>query len=70
MTPTSEGPLSAAPISRVTVGTLIDLGWTADLAAADPYSLPACADTCSLAAPAPVEPFDIVVVDPLLPLPK
>ena len=70
MTPTSEGPLSAAPISRVTVGTLIDLGWTADLAAADPYSLPACADTCSLAAPGPVEPFDIVVVDPLLPLLK
>jgi len=70
MTPSSEGPLGAAPISRVTVGTLIDLGWTADLAAADPYSLPACADTCSLAAPGPVEPFDIVVVDPLLPLPK
>lgn len=70
MTPVSEGALGAAPISRVTIGTLVDLGWTADLTAADPYALPGCADACSLTAPGEVVPFDIVVVDPLKPLPK
>jgi hypothetical protein len=70
MTPTAEGPFGNMPISRVTIGALVDLGWTADLDAADAYSLPSCADTCSLQAPGEVVPFDIVVVDPLLPLPK
>ena len=70
MTPTTEGSLAMMPISRVTIGTLIDLGWIADLNAADAYTLPGCADTCSLQAPGDVVPFDIVVVDSLLPLPE
>jgi hypothetical protein len=70
MTPISEGPFGAAPISRVTIGALIDLGWTADLTMADAYSLPSCADTCTIVAPGPAEPFDIVIVDELKPLPE
>ena len=70
MTPVTEGPFGAAPISRVTIGALLDLGWTADLTAADPYTLPGCASSCTLVAPGPVVPFDIVVVDSLIPLPK
>jgi hypothetical protein len=70
MTPTTEGTMGAMPISRVTIGTLVDLGWTADLDAADPYTLPGCQGACSLAAPEDAEPFDVVVVEPLRPLPR
>jgi hypothetical protein len=35
------GPGSSMPISRVTVASLADLGYTVNIAAADPYSLPA-----------------------------
>jgi hypothetical protein len=75
MTPSSEGPAGAAPVSRVTIGALLDLGWTADLTAADPYSLPGCAGACTVSPPGVaarirVVPFDEVVVEPLLPLPK
>jgi len=69
MTPTTEGPMGAMPISKVTIGALADLGWTVDPNAADPYMLPGCAGSCSLAAPEEGEAFDIVVVEPLLPLP-
>jgi len=68
MTPTTEGPFGAMPISRVTIGTLMDLGWTVDLDAADAYALPGCAGSCALAAPEEGEPFDGVIVEPLLPL--
>jgi len=67
MTPMSEGPAGAAPVSRVTIGTLIDLGWTADLTAADAFSVPGCAGSCTFALPS--VPFDEVVIEPLLPLP-
>jgi hypothetical protein len=36
-------------ISRVTIGALIDLGWVADLNAADAYALRPCAGACSSA---------------------
>lgn len=70
MTPVSEGQGGPAPISRVTIGTLVDLGWMADYGVADSYSLPGCANACSFMAPSEVVPFDIVVVEPLKPLPK
>ena len=39
MTP-STGPGNVMPISRLTIASLADLGYTVDLAAADPYSFP------------------------------
>lgn len=68
MTPSSEGPAGSAPISRVTIGALIDLGWEADVGAADSFLIPACADTCTFTAPS--VPFDEIVNGPLMPLPK
>lgn len=47
MTPVAEGPATPMPISRVTIGALLDLGWTASLSAADAYSLPPCAGSCT-----------------------
>ena len=38
-------------ISRMTIGSLFDVGWSVDLTAADAYSLPACAGACVRAAP-------------------
>jgi hypothetical protein len=73
MTPSAEGPGGSYPLSRMTIGSLIDIGFTASLAAADVYALPGCASTC----PGPLRatgaegqtPFDEVVVDVLGPLP-
>jgi hypothetical protein len=47
MTPVAEGTAAAHPLSRVTVGALLDLGWSADLSAADVYALPMCAGACT-----------------------
>jgi hypothetical protein len=74
MTPKTEGPAVRMPISRMTIGALLDLGWTVALSAADAYSLPACANSCTTPSRAggvgePV-PFDEVVVDWLGPLPS
>ncbi len=71
MTPTTEGPLLRMPISRLTIGALIDLGWGAVLGAADAYSLPVCSPACTV-SPAPVGTEGGIpdfVIDPLLPLP-
>jgi hypothetical protein len=74
MTPTTEGSEVRMPISRMTIGTLIDLGFTASLAAADAYVLPVCAGACTVGpyraeAPGEGAPFDDVVIERLLPLP-
>jgi hypothetical protein len=75
MTPFTEGPGIPLPISRMTIGTLIDLGWGAVLGAADAYTLPGCSPACTvparLGAPSPGEgAFDDDVVNgPLLPFP-
>jgi len=75
MTPTTEGPAVRLPISRMTIGTLIDLGWAASLAAADAYTLPVCSPICTVSPPgvsAPVNErafLNDVAIDPLLPLP-
>jgi hypothetical protein len=42
MTSIAEPPGVAMPLSRMTVASLSDLGYTVDLGAADPYSLPVC----------------------------
>ncbi len=42
-----EEPSGAIPLSRMTAGTLEDLGYTVNKNAADPYSLPSCSPTCS-----------------------
>lgn len=72
MTPLTEGPSVRMPISRMTIGTLVDLGWTVSLAAADPYQLPACPFCPVGPALAGVSgsgiPFDEVVIERLLPL--
>ena len=44
MTGIIEAPNVRMPISRITVGSFIDLGYTADLSAADTYSVPRLAD--------------------------
>ncbi len=41
----------ANPISRMTIRSLFDVGWSVNLGAADAYSLPACFGAC-LRAPA------------------
>jgi len=73
MTPFTEGPGVRMPISRVTIGALIDLGWGASLATADPYELATCPGCPGMSplqgAPREGEPFDDVVKEPLLPLP-
>ena len=73
MTPVTEGPSVRLPISRMTIGALIDLGWGAALTAADTYVLPGCASSCPVVGPAgaPGEGafVDDVVIDRLLPLP-
>lgn len=72
MTPTTEGPAVRMPISRLTIGALIDLGWGAALGAADAYSLPVCSPACTV-SPAPVGTEDgripDFVIERLLPLP-
>jgi len=70
MTPQAELPSSTQPISRMTIGVLLDLGFSAVLGAADPYSLPSCSPTCNV--PARVdggEGVSDVVIGTLLPLP-
>jgi hypothetical protein len=70
MTPSAESPLSAHPISRMTIGALLDLGWSAVLGEADAYSLPVCSPACSVPARANgPETISDVVRDRLLPLP-
>jgi hypothetical protein len=74
MTPTTEGSAFRMPISRMTIGTLIDLGYTASLAAANAYELPGCAGACMVGpyragAPGEGVPFDDFVIERLLPLP-
>jgi len=73
MTPTTEGPGTPLPVSRMTIGTLIDLGWGASLAAADAYTLPGCSPACTVAPPAGAPGgggrIPDFVIDPLLPLP-
>jgi hypothetical protein len=71
MTPTAENLLATHPISRMTIGALLDLGWDAALGEADPYSLPICSPTCNT-APARIDGgkrIPDVVFDRLLPLP-
>ena len=41
----------AMPLSRMTVGTLQDMGYTVNKGAADAYSLPSCSPTCNSLAP-------------------
>jgi hypothetical protein len=71
MTPSAEGPLSAHPISKVTIGAILDLGWSAVLGEADAYSLPLCASACTV----PARTAGIrgrapdFVIEPLRPLP-
>lgn len=50
MTGYSEGSASE-PLSRMTVGSLQDMGYGVNKGAADPYSLPPCSPTCSQVAP-------------------
>ncbi len=50
MTGYSEGSASE-PLSRMTAGSLQDMGYGVNKGAADPYSLPACSPTCSQVAP-------------------
>ena len=72
MTPSAEGPLlSTHPISRMTIGALRDLGWSAVLGQADAYSLPVCSPACSVPARAegPGQIPD-VVIETLRPLPR
>ncbi|MEQ1857630.1 MAG: Ig-like domain-containing protein [Longimicrobiales bacterium] len=76
MTPTTEGSGVRLPISRMTIGTLIDLGWSASLSAADAYTLPGCSPACTVSpfgapgAGAPGGAFhNDIAIDPLLPLP-
>ena len=71
MTPSAEGPGSAHPISRLTIGALLDLGWTTSITAADSYSLPGCSPACTVPARAPGEGVPIIdyVIEPLTPLP-
>ena len=38
------------PISRITLGSLADLGWSVDYAQAEAFSLPTCAPDCSAAS--------------------
>ena len=68
MTPSAE--LTAHPVSRMTIGALLDLGWSAVLGEADPYSLPGCRPACTVPARADgPEAISDVVRDRLLPLP-
>jgi hypothetical protein len=70
MTPSAEGPLAAHPISRMTIGALLDLGWSASLAEADAYALPGCSPACTVPARADgAERVPDLVIEPLLPLP-
>ena len=75
MTPVTEGPSIRMPVSRLTIGTLIDLGWGAVLGAADAYTLPGCRPACTV-GPAPVggpeegSRIPDFVIDRLLPLPR
>jgi len=70
MTPSAEGLLSPHPISRMTIGAVLDLGWSAVLGEADAYSLPLCSSACSVPARvAGPETIPDVVRDRLLPLP-
>jgi hypothetical protein len=73
MTPITEGSAVRLPVSRMTIGTLMDLGWSVSLAAADAYALPGCSPACTVPPPAgaPGEHGRIpdFVIDPLLPLP-
>lgn len=73
MTPWAEGGAVSMPVSRVTIGALLDLGWAASLVAADPFALPACAGSCTAPAPSegpwPVAPVPDYVIERLLPLP-
>lgn len=73
MTPITEGFSVRLPISRLTIGALIDLGWGAALTAGDAYTLPVCQPTCTIREPAgaPGEGGRIpdFVIERLLPLP-
>lgn len=73
MTPSAEGVASAHPLSRMSIGALLDLGWTAALTAADAFTLPMCAGSCTVpgrAAPANDRVFENdAVIERLLPLP-
>lgn len=48
---------SPMPVSRLTIAALADLGFTVDLGAADPYSLPAPAFRAAASIATPVEDF-------------
>jgi hypothetical protein len=74
MTPFTEGQGIRMPISRVTIGALVDLGWTASFAAADPYALVGYPGGLPVGAPhegatGAATPFDEVVIERLPPLP-
>ena len=73
MTPVTEGPSVRLPISRMTIGALIDLGWGAAFGAADAYTLPVCQPTCTIREPAGAPGEGVLindaVFDRLLPLP-
>jgi hypothetical protein len=70
MTPVAEGPLGSHPISRITIGALMDLGWSAVLTAADAYSLPGCSPACTVPPRAEGAPsIPDVVIEELKPLP-
>lgn len=51
MTGYAEGDGKAMPVSRMTVGSLEDLGYTVDYAKADPYTLSAAAGGTGIVAP-------------------
>jgi hypothetical protein len=73
MTPVAEGPTTPMPISRMTIGALLDLGWGAVLGAADAFSLPPCAGACTAPPRAAADQDEGAVLDyvieRLLPLP-
>ena len=54
---------AADPLSRLTIASLEDLGYTVDYSAAEPYSLPGCSPNCSgLRAQGHTDAWEIVKV--------
>jgi hypothetical protein len=71
MTPQAEGPGTPQPFSRLTIGTLLDLGFGAVLGQADAYTLPGCSPACTAPARSSGESERMpdYVIERLIPLP-
>jgi hypothetical protein len=68
MTGFSEQVGVAQPLSRVTIAAMQDIGYTVDLSAADPYTLPT--PRVVRGAPAPPLGWDEIVTEPVRVLPR